>query len=139
MSPELEEELARGFPELFGGRSKPKTESLMSFGCEHSDGWFNIIRSMCEAIENHLKRVDPRPEYEFVQIKEKFGTLRVYDDGHDEYIAGVIRMAENMSAVTCEVTGNPGRMCRKGHWYRTLCEEQAQKDGYEPVPARKDA
>lgn len=137
MSPELEQKLTEKFPDLFKGRSRPNTESLMCYGCEHSDGWFNIIRSMCHAIEDYLKRKDPRPEYEFFQIKEKFGTLRVYDNGHDEYIAGVIRMAENMSAFTCEVTGNPGRMCRKGFWYRTLCAEQAEKDGYEP--AGKDA
>jgi hypothetical protein len=138
MSPELEQKLTSDFPELFKGRSKPNTESLMCYGCEHSDGWFNIIHSMCHAIESHLKRKDPRPEYEFVQIKEKFGTLRVYDNGHDEYIAGVTRMAENMSAFTCEVTGNPGSMCRKGFWYRTLCEEQAEKDGYFPAGKKEE-
>jgi hypothetical protein len=137
MSPELEQKLTEKFPELFNGRSKPKSESLMAFGCEHGDGWFNIILCVCDAIENHLKRMETRPDYEFFQIKEKFGTLRVYDNGHDEYIAGVIRMAENMSTFTCEVTGRPGRLCRKGHWYRTLCDEQAEKDGYES--AEKDA
>ena len=70
--------------------------------------------------------METRPDYEFFQIKEKFGTLRVYDNGHDEYIAGAIRMAENMSAFTCEVTGNPGRLCKNGHWYRTLCDDQAE-------------
>lgn len=138
MIPELEDKLEHDFPDLFKGRLKPLTESLMRFGCDHDDGWFNIIRSMCEAIENHLKRQDPRPEYEFVQIKEKFGTLRVYGNGHDEYIAGVIRMAENMSAVTCEVTGRPGRLRKKGFWYRTLCEEQAEKDGYIPAGKKED-
>jgi hypothetical protein len=134
MSPELEQKLASDFAELFKGVSKPNTESLMCYGCDHGDGWFNIIHSMCHAIESHLKR-DPRPEYEFVQIKEKFGTLRVYDSGHDEYIAGVIRMAENMSVFTCEITGKPGRLCTSGHWYKTLCDEQAEKDGY--IPAGK--
>ena len=132
MSPELEQKLTEEFPELFKGRSRPKSESLMAFGCEHGDGWFDIIRCVCAAIENYLKRMETRPDYEFFQIKEKFGTLRVYDNGHDEYIAGAIRMAENMSAFTCEVTGNPGRLCKKGQWYRTLCDEQAEKDGYVP-------
>jgi hypothetical protein len=133
MSPELEEKIVLDFPSLFKGKSRPVTESLMSFGCEHSDGWFNIIHSMCEAIDSHLKHLESPFDYEFVQIKEKFGTLRVYDNGNDDYIEGVIRMAENMSAVTCEVTGQPGTLCVKGHWYRTLCPEQAEKDEYSPA------
>lgn len=133
MSPELEEKIVLDFPDLFKGMSKPVSESLMSFGFEHSDGWYNIIHAMCNAIDSYLKRLDMRFDYEFVQIKEKFGTLRVYDNGAEDYIRGVIRMAENMSSVTCEVTGKPGALYVKGNWYRTLCPEQAEKDGYSPA------
>lgn len=137
MSPELEEKLTKKYPNLFRGKDRPLTESLMPFGCEHSDGWFNIISCLCMEIENHLKR-SPDDAYEFVQIKEKFGTLRVYDNGHDEFIDGLISMAEAMSSVTCEVTGKPGELCRRGTWYRTLCREQAEKDGYVPVGNSND-
>lgn len=132
MSPELEEKLTKKYPKLFRGKDKLLTESLMPFGCEHSDGWFNIISRLCDEIDNHLKR-SPDKVYEFFQIKEKFGTLRIYDNGHDEFIGGLISMAEAMSSVTCEVTGMPGGLCRSGRWYRTLCREQAEKDGYVPV------
>lgn len=131
MSPELEKKLADDFPVLFRGRSKPLTESLMRFGCEHDDGWFNIIYCLCEAINYHLKNSEL--DFEFTQIKEKFGTLRVYCSATDDYIEGVIRMAENISSYTCEVTGRPAKMCRRGHWYRTLCSEEAEKEGYAPV------
>jgi len=128
MSPELEKTLFEQFPALFKGRDRSLQESLMAFGCEHSDGWFNIIRAMCWEIDAHLKN---KPfDYEFVQIKEKFGTLRVYDNGHDDHIAGIIGMAESMSSMTCEVTGKPGRLYRSGMWYRTLCDEEAQNHGY---------
>jgi hypothetical protein len=128
MSPELEKTLVEEFPALFKGCDRSLQESLMAFGCEHSDGWFNIIRAMCQEIDAHIKN---KPfDYEFVQIKEKFGTLRVYDNGHDDQIAGIIGMAESMSSMTCEITGKPGRLCRSGMWYRTLCEEEAQNHGY---------
>lgn len=130
MTPELEVSLVREFPVLFADYGKSPQETCMAWGCEHSDGWFRIIRGLCRAIDNHLKHLKEPQEFKFAQIKEKFGTLRVYTDGGDEYIRGVIRMAEEMSAVTCEVTGMPGEMCRKGHWYRTLSREQAIKDGY---------
>jgi hypothetical protein len=138
MSPELEEKLVKEFPNLFKGRSKSLQESLMSFGCEHDDGWFNIIRSLCREIDAHLKHIKEPFDYEFTQIKEKFGTLRVYDNGHDDHVYGIISMAEAMSAVTCEITGRPGRLCRSGMWYKTLCDEYAEKHGYVPATSNDE-
>jgi len=62
-----------------------------------------------------------------VQVKEKFGTLRFYYNGGDNYIDGLVCMAESMSAVTCEVCGNPGTG-HDGGWIRTLCEEHKKED-----------
>ena len=131
MSPELEISLVREFPSLFADYGKSPQDTCMAWGCEHSDGWFRIIRGLCRAISHHLKYLKEPMDFKFAQIKEKYGTLRVYTDGGDEYIRGVIRMAEEMSAVTCEVTGAPGEMCRKGIWVRTLSREQAAKDEVE--------
>lgn len=55
------------------------------------------------------------------QVKEKFGTLRFYIQGGDEYVYGLIRMAEGMTAVTCEQCGSPAQT-RHGGWVRTLCD-----------------
>jgi pyruvoyl-dependent arginine decarboxylase (PvlArgDC) len=55
------------------------------------------------------------------QVKEKFGTLRFYYTGGDEHISGMVRMAESMSAVTCESCGNPGEQTRGG-WIKTTCK-----------------
>jgi hypothetical protein len=130
MSPELEIGLVREFPEIFRDYGKSPEETCMSWGCEHSDGWYGIIRGLCRTIAWHVKNSKEPIDFKFSQVKEKFGTLRVYTHGTDDYIDGCIDMAEAMSAVTCEVTGAPGEMCRKGHWYRTLSREQAAKDGY---------
>ena len=63
-------------------------------------------------------------------MKEKYGTLRFYYDGGDDYIAGIVHMAENMSARTCETCGAPGKI-RRGGWIRTLCDEHAEKQNYD--------
>lgn len=63
----------------------------------------------------------PPTQLVFTQIKEKFGTLRVYSSGGDEFCSGVIAMAESMSAITCEDCGVPGK-AREGGWIRTLCD-----------------
>lgn len=77
------------------------------------------------------ERVVPEPVEQVVatQVKEKFGGLRFYYNGGDDYIRGVVDMAEEMSYVTCEECGAPGKL-RKGGWVRTLCDEHAEELGY---------
>ncbi len=70
------------------------------------------------------------PQVIATQIKEKFGTLRFYYWGGDDYCRGIESMAESMSAVTCEVCGSPGKL-RKGGWVQTLCDEHAKETRYE--------
>ena len=55
------------------------------------------------------------------QVKEKFGTLRFYYRGGDEYIHGLAAMAEAMSARTCEGCGAPGKANSSG-WIKTMCQ-----------------
>ena len=69
------------------------------------------------------------------QVKEKFGTLRFYYHGGDDVIHGMVRMAEAMSAVTCEECGAPG-VRRGGGWVHTYCdlhekEYQKRQQNYE--------
>ena len=69
----------------------------------------------------------------FLQIKEKFGTLRVYVIGGDDRVHELIEFAELMSAVTCEACGAPGAV-RGGSWIKTRCnacdKEEKDKAGY---------
>ena len=61
------------------------------------------------------------------QVKEKFGTLRFYYSGGDEYIHGLVSMAESMSGVTCETCGKPGTSTGGG-WIKTACKEHGGQD-----------
>lgn len=60
------------------------------------------------------------PQVVAVQVKEKFGTLRFYVDGGDDYTDGVIAMAEALSGRTCEECGAPGTT-NSGGWLSTRC------------------
>jgi hypothetical protein len=60
------------------------------------------------------------------QIKEKFGTLRFYYNGGDDYIRGLESMAASMTLRICEECGKPGKI-REGGWLKTLCDEHAQE------------
>lgn len=82
MSPELEEELFSRFPALFENRKH--RHSPMVFGCEHGDGWHGIIRSACRAISFRQANAG-RSDFRFSQVKEKWGVLRIYYSGGDEF------------------------------------------------------
>jgi hypothetical protein len=64
---------------------------------------------------------EPVEQVVAIQVKEKFGGLRFYYSGGDDYIRGVVDMAEEMSYSTCETCGSPGEL-RKNGWYQTLCD-----------------
>ena len=70
---------------------------------------------------------EPVEQVVAIQVKEKFGGLRFYYNGGDDYIRGVVSMAETMSYTTCEVCGSPGNL-RGKHWVQTLCDEHAPKE-----------
>jgi hypothetical protein len=98
------------------------------------DQHFHFVKDMPEALEKYRKEVleeeipewrkeDPEiPQVVADQVKEKYGTLRFYYHGGNDIIDGMVRMAESMSAVTCEVCGAPGTQ-RGGGWIRTLCDK----------------
>jgi len=82
-----------------------------------------------ELIDDPLREVpEPIPQVTLDQVKEKFGTLRFYYSGGDEYISGLVSMAESMSGVTCEECGNPGKQVGGG-WITTLCQTHAEARG----------
>lgn len=129
---EFTSKLKSNFPEMYQD---------VYCGISIDAGWHQIVYSLSDNIYSHVKANNNRREFllkdnpynikipdemEFptvAQIKEKFGGLRFYLDGpHDDYIEGLITMAESCSYHTCEVCGNPGK-ARKDGWIKVLCDE----------------
>jgi len=114
-------ELIAKYPRLFS-----KTEYFA-----FNDGWLDLVASICYTINSHEKALEQKwgenVDYVvFQQLKEKFGTLRVYYMGGDEYIHGAVRMAENYSSKVCEMCGSQGRPT-KTRWIKVLCEKCEKK------------
>ena len=133
MSPELTDKLIEQYPEQF--------KNLKYLECDN--GWYEILSRLCYIVHNRLdykKRLnEPLESFYWSQIKEKFGGLRAYCYGADEFIRGAIDMAESMSYITCEATGEKGKVRYKKFdengqpvpaWVRTLCDNEAIKQGY---------
>ena len=132
MDQELQNQLFEKYPEIFSNRLKSPTESCMSMGIECGNGWYDLINSICQIVESLNKNIKDRNrliagnnetiiDFKFDQIKEKFGGLRAYYSGGNDYIRGLVTMAETMSYKICEVCGNKGKP-NKGGWISTLCD-----------------
>lgn len=126
MKQEFDEMLCAKYPKLMANRHKTMQETCMYWGFECGDGWFNILNQLMGNIQHHIdsknKKEEVVPQVVLDQVKEKFGTLRFYYTGGDDYIRGMVSMAEAMSGVTCEVCGKPGET-NYGGWIKTRCEE----------------
>jgi hypothetical protein len=145
MDQELQNTLFEKYPQLFSNTSKSRMESCMCWGIECNNGWYELLSSVCWRIFQHEENIADRVrirnennkendqsdlEYipvKFDQIKEKFGGLRIYFSGGDDYVEGVVGMAEEMSYKICEVCGNSGKP-NKGGWITTLCNNCRNKD-----------
>lgn len=124
MSPDKTQELYDKFSELYRGRTKPATESLVRFGFACDDGWFDLIAGLSRRIDDLAKAAglsgDDYPEA--MQVKEKFGGLRFYIGAVSQEIHDAIDKACERSLSVCEVCGGSGKQAKSGSWIRTLCE-----------------
>ena len=145
MKTELELELVKKYPKILRDYKGDMMETCMAWGIEHDDGWYKLLDECMAKLQYFCDLCSKDGEEVQVvanQIKEKFGTLSFYtsvygaDNIQNDIIDDIIDKAEAKSARTCEVTGEHGEPCKKGGWCRTLCYEQARKDGY---VARKES
>jgi len=88
-------------------------ERMISFG--FGRGWTGIIHAACDKLQ-HISGV------KIVQVKEKFGGLRIYVDGGDVLTAQILHEAEHHASKTCENCGSTINVTSEGSWIKTYCE-----------------
>jgi hypothetical protein len=155
VTPELEQHIREKYPLIFSQRCEMSINDgwfdIIDILCGNIQNRIdNVIRQREYTIEWNENVNDPdfewtafvkREEREVpelieqvvaTQIKEKFGTLRFYYSGGDDYIRGLESMAASMTSRTCEECGSPGtsRSTKKQRWVRVLCEKHAEEQGY---------
>ena len=132
MNPENTNRLFGDFPELYRGKYLSVTENLMSLGFCCGDGWFEILYTLSQQIQQY-NLGHPEATVIAVQVKQKFGELRFCVNPPLAEVAVLIAAATARSVQTCELTGQPGVLCQHNGYYQTLCLEKAQELGFEPV------
>lgn len=108
------------------------------WGIECGDGWFELLDRLLADFEKHNQKLRKQGKTKgqwprVLQIKEKFGSLRVYiapyqavtPKLHEAMVA-----AEQASNTTCEMCGGEGEFHKDGY-LRVICVPCAQQPGQE--------
>ncbi len=101
------------------------------------DGWrLAFGDQMIEELDQLLRKYNLEDEYHITQIKEKYGSLRWYDDGFakegfEEYM-NWIHKYEDLSYRTCIYCGEPAIGFTQG-WIIPLCKDCMKDMPYTPI------
>jgi hypothetical protein len=139
MEKELELKLVEKYPKILRDYGGDMRQTCLAFGIEINSGWFNLLDNCMNKLQyfcDLCSKDDREVQVVANQVKEKYGTLRFYytsygaNDTESRIIDNIVSAAEMASERTCEVTGKDGTLCVRYGWYRTLCYEEARKEGY---------
>ena len=130
MKAELQNKLFEEFPSLFREKDLSPQKTCMCWGIDTGDGWYDLIHNTCEK----LMKTEGAENFRFVQVKEKFGGLRLYTGAATDEQFDIINKAEEESYHTCEWCGSKENITTSGGWLITLCDDCRQKrdEGYRP-------
>jgi hypothetical protein len=130
MADDWRHDLMRQYPRLFEG-----------YGCPTvGDGWQDLLERALARIAAAVAHDGAKASVRISQIKEKFGTLRLYFDSRSlskKALASVdeaVELAEARSACTCEECGAEGRLYDRGGWYLTRCPRHSAGEPVEIKP-----
>lgn len=132
MKANLEKKLIKKYPTLFTEIYGDPRKTCMAWGVDCSDGWYSIIDALCSQLEPLCvaenkkltkKQLKEGYEYRLSQVKEKYGTLRVYMSFSTDKMEDLIDEAEILSAHVCEKCGDNGELRSRLPWMLTLCNK----------------
>ena len=119
--------------------SKPDYDWTYTELDQMMDGWrIAFGEQMCEELREELMRTGDLENFRIVQLKEKYGTMRLYDTGtsSDSKVSEIISKYEKMSEDICLHCGRPVKWETCG-WITFICDECAktyERNGIRLVP-----
>jgi hypothetical protein len=94
------------------------------------DGWYDLIKEMCEGIEERLEFEDVR-DLKMSSLESNNGLLHVEFSPCNEAIFFILVKAKYYSWITCEICGDRGSMHSDGCFFKVLCEAHELSEDYE--------
>lgn len=123
MDEAFDAQLCRDYPNLYQMRNGSITETLMCWGFDTQPGWNSLIKDLSAKLEQEILSLpeEQRKHFYAQQVKSKFAVLRFYMSCETDKMSQLIMDAEALSAITCELCGQPGKSKDIVGWYMTLC------------------
>lgn len=90
--------------------------------------WKRIHKAIRWLINLFPRGLPPLAPINITQIKEKFGGLRFYYNGGDDYVYGATSLAESLSYRICEYCGTTIDVGLTQGWYSTICKTCREKE-----------
>ena len=120
-----------GDPLYIGYDEKRELDYSYTWEDELPDGWRKAFcPKMWDELKAILEKADYVDKFRFVQIKEKYGTLRLYHEGVPEKIYAEVEEWEakydRLSEKTCIHCGKPAKYMSIG-WISPWCEDCAKE------------
>ena len=86
-------------------------------------GWRKAFgKELSRNLKKALKLSGELKTFRFLQIKEKYGELRLYSGGASKPVLDLLSYYEFLSLAYCQICGKPARYCTDG-WISYLCED----------------
>lgn len=129
MDIEKTNKLWEAFPHLYQGKDMGIRASLIPFGFECGDGWFDLLWDLSKKLTELIEAL-PESEREHIyasQVKEKYGELCFYMTTATNEMWDLIEEAEKKSTTICDICGMPGKLREYSGWYSTKCETCADR------------
>lgn len=129
MNKENTEKLWSSFPNLYADKDASIRVSLIPFGFETGDGWFQLIWDLSKTLEKEILLSDENKKYcRAVQVKEKYGLLRYSMTVSTDKMDELINEAVKKSKTICEECGKEGALISNRGWLSVKCNEHRPGD-----------
>lgn len=92
---------------------------------ELPDGWMQLFLQVCEDIYEPLKMAGCLDTFRFSQIKEKYGSMRMYSFGAPEAVLSILDKYEFLSMQVCCMCGKPAT-ATTCDWICPYCDEHSK-------------
>ena len=128
-----EKKIDEAFRAKFIHQFTPSNYNGRKINCQISihEGWYNLVGRLCQEIDDFFgyDMGGSMNGFHWVQIKEKFGTLRAYFNVDPlqgrgmEMLCAIIDKYEIESSQTCEICGEPGKKLNAQGYITTRCKK----------------
>ena len=96
---------------------------------EIPQGWWDCFGiALCDDLKDILERNNCLDEFRFTQCKEKYSTIRLYDNGHPNEWDNHLKAWEYISSRTCIKCGKFPSKLRDNGWLSPWCDKCFEGD-----------